>query len=101
VVDDAHGLGVLGASGRGIVEHFGLSVRETPVLVGTLGKAFGTFGAFVAGDAALCEWLIQKARTYIYTTALPPARRISAPASEARGSPVTTRPWREATGVND
>lgn len=72
VVDDAHGLGVLGASGRGIVEHFGLSVRETPVLVGTLGKAFGTFGAFVAGDAALCEWLIQKARTYIYTTALPP-----------------------------
>jgi 8-amino-7-oxononanoate synthase len=73
VVDDAHGLGVLGASGRGIVEHFGLSVRETPVLVGTLGKAFGTFGAFVAGDAPLCEWLIQKARTYIYTTALPPA----------------------------
>jgi 8-amino-7-oxononanoate synthase len=73
VVDDAHGLGVLGASGRGIVEHFGLSVREVPVLVGTLGKAFGTFGAFVAGDAALCEWLIQKARTYIYTTALPPA----------------------------
>jgi 8-amino-7-oxononanoate synthase len=73
VVDDAHGLGVLGASGRGTVEHFGLGVRETPVLVGTLGKAFGTFGAFVAGDAALCEWLIQKARTYIYTTALPPA----------------------------
>jgi 8-amino-7-oxononanoate synthase len=73
VVDDAHGLGVLGASGRGIVEYFGLSVREVPVLVGTLGKAFGTFGAFVAGDAALCEWLIQKARTYIYTTALPPA----------------------------
>src|SRR5882762_8142437 len=73
VADDAHGLGVLGASGRGIVEHFGLSVSEVPVLVGTLGKAFGTFGAFVAGDAALCEWLIQKARTYIYTTALPPA----------------------------
>jgi 8-amino-7-oxononanoate synthase len=73
VVDDAHGLGVLGASGRGIVEHFGISVREVPVLVGTLGKAFGTFGAFVAGDAVLCEWLIQKARTYIYTTALPPA----------------------------
>ena len=44
-----------------------------PVLVGTFGKAFGTFGAFVAGDADLIEFLIQKSRTYIYTTALPPA----------------------------
>jgi 8-amino-7-oxononanoate synthase len=72
IVDDAHGLGVTGRTGRGTLEHFNLGVGEVPVLVGTLGKAFGVFGAFVAGDAALCEWLIQKARTYIYTTALPP-----------------------------
>ncbi len=71
VVDDAHGLGVLGATGAGCCEYFGLGVREVPVLVGTLGKALGSFGAFVAGDAALIELLIQRARTYIYTTALP------------------------------
>lgn len=73
VVDDAHGLGVIGATGRGSCEHFALSAREVPVLVGTFGKAFGSFGAFVAGDADLIEFLIQKSRTYIYTTALPPA----------------------------
>ena len=72
-VDDAHGLGVLGASGGGSLEHFGLTAREVPALVGTLGKAFGSFGAFVAGDADLIETLIQRARTYIYTTALPVA----------------------------
>jgi len=72
VVDDAHGLGVVGASGRGTLEHFGLDAAAVPVLVGTLGKAFGSFGAFVAGDAELIEFLIQKARPYIYTTALPP-----------------------------
>ena len=71
VVDDAHGLGVLGAGGRGVLEHFGLGADQVPVLVGTLGKAFGSFGAFVAGAAELIEFLIQKARTYIYTTALP------------------------------
>ncbi len=71
VVDDAHGLGVIGASGRGALEHFGLGADEVPVLVGTLGKAFGSFGAFVAGDADTIELLIQKARPYIYTTALP------------------------------
>jgi 8-amino-7-oxononanoate synthase len=70
-VDDAHGVGVLGASGRGTLEHFGLGAEEVPVLIGTLGKALGSFGAFVAGDAALIEFLEQKARTYIYTTALP------------------------------
>jgi 8-amino-7-oxononanoate synthase len=73
VVDDAHGLGVLGATGRGSCEHFGLGPDDVPVLVGTFGKAFGTFGAFVAGDADLVEFLLQKSRTYIYTTALPPA----------------------------
>ena len=73
IVDDAHGLGVVGATGRGTCEHFGLSAGDVPVLVGTFGKAFGTFGAFVAGDADLIDFLIQKSRTYIYTTALPPA----------------------------
>jgi len=73
MVDDAHGLGIVGATGRGTCEHFGLSAGDVPVLVGTFGKAFGTFGAFVAGDADLIDFLIQKSRTYIYTTALPPA----------------------------
>jgi len=72
-VDDAHGLGVVGAGGRGVAECHGLSAREVPVLIGTLGKAFGTFGAFVAGSGDLIEYLIQSARTYAYTTALPPA----------------------------
>jgi 8-amino-7-oxononanoate synthase len=71
VVDDAHGIGVLGQTGRGLVEHFELAPTEVPVLIGTLGKAFGTFGAFVAGAADLIELLLQKGRTYIYTTALP------------------------------
>jgi 8-amino-7-oxononanoate synthase len=71
VVDDAHGLGVVGASGRGVCEHFALGNEAVPVLIGTLGKAFGSFGAFVAGAADLIELLLQKARTYIYTTALP------------------------------
>ena len=73
VVDDAHGFGVVGATGRGCCELFGLGSNDVPVLVGTFGKAFGTFGAFVAGDADLIEFLLQKSRTYIYTTALPPA----------------------------
>lgn len=71
VVDDAHGIGVLGEGGRGSLEHCGLSSDAVPVLVGTLGKALGSFGAFVAGSRDLIEFLIQKARPYIYTTALP------------------------------
>src|SRR5690606_17656030 len=73
MVDDAHGLGVVGPRGRGSLAHFGLGQAEVPILVGTLGKAFGTFGAFVAGEADLIDCLIQFARSYIYTTALPPA----------------------------
>ncbi|MGA6098217.1 8-amino-7-oxononanoate synthase [Stutzerimonas marianensis] len=73
MVDDAHGFGPLGANGGGIVEHFGLGIDEVPVLVGTLGKAFGTAGAFVAGSEELIETLIQFARPYIYTTSQPPA----------------------------
>lgn len=73
MVDDAHGLGVMGDNGGGILEQTGLSQDDVQVLVGTLGKAFGTFGAFVAGSEELVETLIQKARPFIYTTALPPA----------------------------
>jgi 8-amino-7-oxononanoate synthase len=73
MIDDAHGLGVLGATGAGTLEHYRLGIAEVPVLVGTLGKALGTFGAFVAGSEALIETLIQRARSYVYTTALPPA----------------------------
>jgi 8-amino-7-oxononanoate synthase len=72
VVDDAHGFGVLGEYGRGTLEHFGLC---SPYLVymGTLGKAAGVGGAFVAAHATVIEWLVQRARPYIYTTAAPPA----------------------------
>lgn len=73
LADDAHGIGVLGQTGRGTLEHLGLKLAPPLILMGTLGKAFGVFGAFVAGEAALIETLIQRARTYIYTTALPPA----------------------------
>ncbi len=73
MVDDAHGLGVLGNSGAGSLQHFSIGNKDVQVLVGTLGKAFGTFGAFVAGSEALIETLIQSARSYIYTTALPAA----------------------------
>ena len=73
LVDDAHGLGVLGQNGRGTLEHLDLPLASPLILMGTLGKALGVFGAFVAGEEALIETLIQRARTYIYTTALPPA----------------------------
>ncbi|MBC3465384.1 8-amino-7-oxononanoate synthase [Pseudomonas sp. RW10S2] len=73
MVDDAHGFGTLGANGGGIVEHFGLGIDQVPVLIGTLGKACGTAGAFVAGSDDLIEALVQFARPYIYTTSQPPA----------------------------
>src|SRR5690606_30176503 len=73
MVDDAHGFGPLGATGGGIVEHFGLGIEDVPVLVGTLGKGFGSAGAFVVGSEELIETLIQFARPYIYTTSQPPA----------------------------
>jgi len=91
LVDDAHGLGVLGASGRGSLELAGLGAAQVPILMGTLGKAFGTFGAFVAGGEDLIETLIQRARSYIYTTALPPA---VAEATRASLRLVRAEPWR-------
>ena len=91
MVDDAHGLGVIGTSGRGTLEHTGVAASAVPILVGTLGKAFGTFGAFVAGDANLIDYLIQRARTYIYTTALPP---VVAAASRAGLRLAQQESWR-------
>lgn len=91
MVDDAHGLGVLGVNGRGSLEHCGLGMAEVPILMGTLGKALGSFGAFVAGSDALIETLIQHARTYIYTTASPPAL---AEATRAALRLVKTESWR-------
>ena len=73
MLDDAHGIGVLGTNGKGSMEYCGLQAREIQILVGTFGKAFGTFGAFVASSKLVIENLIQFARTYIYTTALPAA----------------------------
>lgn len=73
MVDDAHGFGVMGATGAGSTEAAGLGCEDVPVLMATLGKAMGTAGAFVAGSELLIEGLVQQARNYIYTTALPPA----------------------------
>ncbi len=91
MVDDAHGFGVLGRDGRGSLEHHGLGLDAVPVLMGTLGKACGSFGAFVAGSEALIETLIQSARTYIYTTAAPAAL---AEAGRAALKLLQTEGWR-------
>lgn len=72
IVDDAHGFGVLGESGRGSLEHFGLC-SERLILVGTMGKAAGLSGAFVAAHSTVIEYLVQAARCYIFSTASPPA----------------------------
>jgi 8-amino-7-oxononanoate synthase len=91
MVDDAHGVGCLGESGAGCSELYQLDQQQVPVLVGTLGKAFGTAGAFVAGSDALIETLIQFARTYIYTTSMPPA---IAAATRTSLSLVKKESWR-------
>ena len=72
LLDDAHGFGVLGQGGRGILSHYGIASPRI-IYMATLGKAAGVFGAFVAGEAVLVDYLLQKARSYIYTTAVPPA----------------------------
>ena len=73
MLDDAHGFGVLGETGKGILEHSKTSPNDVPIYMATLGKAVGTAGAFIAGNDDLIETLIQQARTYVYTTAQPPA----------------------------
>ncbi len=78
-VDDAHGCGVIGPGGRGSLAHWGIAAGDDcPAVVATLGKAFGVYGAVVAGDEELVESLIQFARPYVYTTALPPAMAAAA-----------------------
>lgn len=72
IVDDAHGFGVLGPQGRGSLAHFGLR-SERLIVMGTLGKAAGLGGAFVAAHPTIIDWLVQAPRAYIYTTAAPPA----------------------------
>lgn len=81
IIDDAHGFGIIGKNGRGSAEYHGLSPSEIDIVVGTLSKAFGCFGAFVAADVATIEALIQFARPYIYTTALPAFMAAAARAS--------------------
>jgi 8-amino-7-oxononanoate synthase len=77
LVDDAHGFGVLGQHGFGILEHAGIQKSDEAasriIYIGTLGKAAGISGAFIAGHQTLVEWILQKGRPYIYTTASPPA----------------------------
>lgn len=73
MLDDAHGFGVLGKNGAGIVEEARVSQNEVPLLMATLGKAVGTAGAFIAGSYDHIDYLKQVARTWIYTTAMPPA----------------------------
>ncbi len=72
MVDEAHATGVLGERGAGTVEHFGLT-QDVAIQMGTLGKALGGFGAYVAGSEILKDYLINRARSFIFTTALPPA----------------------------
>ncbi|OZY87014.1 8-amino-7-oxononanoate synthase [Cellvibrio mixtus] len=91
MVDDAHGFGCLGKTGAGTCEHFGLTQGDVPILMGTLGKAAGSFGAFIAGSETLIESLIQFARPYIYTTAMPPA---VAAATRASLRLMQTEHWR-------
>jgi len=90
LLDDAHGFGVLGPQGRGSLAHAG--VRSERVLyLGTLGKAAGVAGAFVAGDGRAIEWLLQRARTYVFTTAMPPM--LAAGVRAAVGA-IATDDWR-------
>ncbi|EPJ45857.1 MAG: 8-amino-7-oxononanoate synthase [Osedax symbiont Rs1] len=91
MIDDAHGIGCLGEKGGGCSELQQLNQHQVPILMGTLGKAFGTSGAFVAGSETLIETLIQFSRTYIYTTSMPPA---IAAASRASLKIIKSEAWR-------
>jgi len=91
VVDDAHGIGVLGPRGRGSVAESGLSQNDVPVLVGTLGKAFGGAGAFIAGSTELVDHVMNEGRAYLFTTALSP---VMAEAGRAALGCVQRDEWR-------
>jgi 8-amino-7-oxononanoate synthase len=90
MIDDAHATGVLGATGNGTAEHFGLTGR-VPVQMGTLGKALGSFGAYVAGDGGLISRLRNSSRSYIFSTSLPP---VLCAASIAALDLIEKEPWR-------
>ncbi|MFG6469246.1 aminotransferase class I/II-fold pyridoxal phosphate-dependent enzyme [Roseateles sp. BYS87W] len=107
VVDDAHGFGVLGAQGRGTLEHFGLN-SERLILIGTLGKAAGLAGAFVVAHATITEYLLQAARNFIFSTASPPAIEhalltslalIEGPVGQARRANLVALQARLRTGL--
>jgi 8-amino-7-oxononanoate synthase len=89
-VDDAHGAGIVGRTGRGTAEHFDV-VGEIDITVGTLGKSFGTMGAYVAGSHSLIDFLINSARSFIFTTGTPPA--LAAATLEALHI-ARSEPWR-------
>ncbi|QGX40502.1 8-amino-7-oxononanoate synthase [Permianibacter aggregans] len=91
MIDDAHGFGVLGEKGLGAPEHFAIAHKRMPIYMATLGKAIGTFGAFVAGSRELIDYLVQFARPYVYTTAMPAA---IAAATRASLSLLQTESWR-------
>jgi 8-amino-7-oxononanoate synthase len=92
MLDDAHGFGVLGSTGGGVLQHCGAASKRI-VYMATLGKAAGVFGAFVAGEADVIETLLQRARPYIYTTALPPLLACTVLASLGV---IAAEPWRRA-----
>lgn len=91
MIDDAHGFGVLGEKGLGTPEFFSVAHKQVPIYMATLGKAIGTFGAFVAGSRELIDYLVQFARPYVYTTAMPAA---IAAATRASLSLLQTESWR-------
>lgn len=90
-VDDAHGFGVLGEQGQGALAHFSLTGPARLIYLATLGKAAGVAGAFVAGSTDLVEWLVNRARTYVFTTAQPPLLAAAVSASLQR---IAGEPWR-------
>lgn len=91
MIDDAHGIGVLGKAGAGSVQQAGLKAQQVPIYMATLGKAVGSFGAFVAASNTLIEALIHFARPYVYTTAMPPA---IAAATSTSIKLIQTEDWR-------
>ena len=91
LLDDAHGTGTLGTHGRGSAEHAGLNKEQVHILMGTLGKALGSFGAFAVGSAKLRDLLINTARSFIFSCALSPPQVAAARASL---SLLTREPWR-------
>lgn len=93
VLDEAHALGVIGRTGRGIAEHFGLAGQGPDIFTGSLSKALGADGGYARGPAALMEWLRHKGRSFVFSTALSPA---SAGAALAGLAILRDEPWRVA-----